>query len=475
MTAAAKLPTRIKIFHGLGSIAYGVKDNGFSTFLLLFYNQVVGLDARLVSLALTIAMIADAFADPLIGYFSDRTRTRWGRRLPWMYACAVPLGFAWMLLWVDPQGFGNATFFYLLVTAFFVRILVSAVEVPNAALIPELTSDYDERTAIMRFRYLFGWAGGLLLLFLAYDVFLVPTAEHPVGQLNPEGYWNYGLFGAVLMVAAVLLAAIGQHKHVAHYPKGRVAEKHKGGAFGEIYEALSYPAALILLGGAAFAYISQGITFSISNYLYIFVWKFSAEAFALYPWILMASVVASFFLVTPLVARFGKKSVVIFSGIAGMLFWISPFVVKLAGLWPQTGTNLSTALVFAFSFFSNCLSVMAMIAAQSMVADLVEASEMKTGKRSEGVFSAGWFFVQKCGVGVGILLSGLIVHGSGLPEKADPTKVSPLVVENMMMFYAVAVAILAIIGAIIFRSFPISRTDHEERLRILAGDGEKKD
>jgi glycoside/pentoside/hexuronide:cation symporter, GPH family len=468
MTVAAKLPTRIKIFHGLGSIAYGVKDNGFSTFLLLFYNQVIGLDARLVSLALTIAMIADAFADPLIGYFSDRTYTRWGRRLPWLYVCAIPLGLAWMLLWVNPQGMGDAVFFYLLVTAFFVRVLVSAVEVPNAALVPQLTGDYDERTAIMRFRYLFGWAGGLLLLFLAYDVFLVPSAEYPVGQLNPDGYWNYGLCGALLMVASVLLSAFGQHKRVAHYPKERDVAKHKGGAFGEIFEALSHPAAVILLLGAAFAYVSQGITFSLSNYLYIFVWKFSSGAFALYPLILMGSVIASFLLVTPLVARFGKKGVVIGGGLIGMCFWTTPFALKLAGMWPETGTTISTAMVFAFSFFSNSTSVMAMIAAQSMVADLVEASEVKTGKRSEGVFSAGWFFVQKCGVGLGILFSGLIVHWSGLPAKADPATVAPMVIDNMMMFYAAATVVLAIIGAFVFRRFPIGRADHDERLRQLA-------
>lgn len=468
MTVAEKLPTRIKIFHGLGSIAYGVKDNGFSTFLLLFYNQVIGLDARLVSLALTIAMIADAFADPLIGYYSDRTYTRWGRRLPWMYACAVPLGFAWMLLWINPQGMGDAVFFYLLITAFFVRVLVSAVEVPSAALVPELTADYDERTAVMRFRFLFGWAGGLLLLFLAYDVFLVPSAQYPVGQLNPDGYWNYGLCGALLMVGSVLLSALGQHKRLANYPKIRSVAKHKGGAFGEIYEALSHPAAVILLLGAAFAYVSQGITFSLSNYLYIFVWKFSSGAFALYPVILMSSVVASFLWVTPLVTSFGKKAVVIGGGVIGMCFWITPFALKLAGFWLDTGTHLSTGLVFAFSFFSNSTSVMAMIAAQSMVADLVEASEIKTGKRSEGVFSAGWFFVQKCGVGLGILFSGLIVHSSGLPAKADPATVAPAVIDNMIIAYASAVVFLAIIGAFVFRRFPISRADHDERLRQLA-------
>ncbi|MEQ1538071.1 MAG: MFS transporter, partial [Sphingorhabdus sp.] len=130
------------------------------------------------------------------------------------------------------------------------------------------------------------------------------------------------------------------------------------------------------------------------------------------------------------------------------------------------------AMVFAFSFFSNSTSVMAMIAAQSMVADLVEASEVKTGKRSEGVFSAGWFFVQKCGVGLGILFAGLIVHWSGLPAKADPATVAPIVIDNMMMFYAAATVALAIIGAFVFRRFPIGRADHDERLRQLAA-GEK--
>src|SRR3546814_18525559 len=81
------------MYHGLGSIAYGVKDNGFSTFLLLFYNQVLGMDAKLVSFALMLALVLDAFVDPVIGYLSDQTHTRWGRRLPWLYLAPIPLAF----------------------------------------------------------------------------------------------------------------------------------------------------------------------------------------------------------------------------------------------------------------------------------------------------------------------------------------------------------------------------------------------
>ena len=109
-----------------------------------------------------------------------------------------------------------------------------------------------------------------------------------------------------------------------------------------------------------------------------------------------------------------------------------------------------------------------MITAQSMVTDIVEASELDTGRRTEGVFSAGWFFVQKCGTGVGIFVAGLIVSLSGLPDKAQPGEVALPVIENLMIFYALMIFILSISGAWIFSRFPISRADHDARVAALA-------
>src|SRR5580658_4029915 len=85
------LTRRTKLFYGLGTVAFGVKDNGFNYLLLPFYNQVVGLSAPLVGLAILIAMTLDAIIDPMIGQFSDNLRTRWGRRHPFMYAAALPV------------------------------------------------------------------------------------------------------------------------------------------------------------------------------------------------------------------------------------------------------------------------------------------------------------------------------------------------------------------------------------------------
>ena len=91
-----------KIAYGFGSVAFGVKNNGFDYFFLIFYSQVMGVSAYLVSLALLIALVFDALSDPLIGYLSDNTRSRWGRRHPYMYAAAMPVALGYYFVWNPP-------------------------------------------------------------------------------------------------------------------------------------------------------------------------------------------------------------------------------------------------------------------------------------------------------------------------------------------------------------------------------------
>jgi GPH family glycoside/pentoside/hexuronide:cation symporter len=456
-----RLPLGLKLYHGLGSVAYGVKDNGFSTFLLLFYNQVLGMDAKLVSLALMLALVLDAFVDPVIGYLSDQTHTRWGRRLPWLYIAPIPLAFAWFALWT-PEAGATPSFWHLVGVAVIVRSLVSCCEVPSVALLPELTRDYDERTTLMRYRYLFGWAGGLLMLFLAYDLFLAKSL------LAVEGYYQYGLFGGLLMAATVLISAAGQHRWAARWPDRKPSALSPVTAFREIREALTHPAFLILLAAGAIAYTSQGVTFSISNYLYLFIWKFSPVAFKIYPWVLFASVVGTFLLIGPAQRRFGKRTTAIAGGMIGMIFWVTPFVLRHLHLWPVEGSTASTAGLFVFFFLANLFSVSVMISGGSMIADIVEASEVETGRRSEGTFFAGNFFMQKCATGLGIFATGLLVDLAGIPEKADPAKVPESVIDNFSFYYCVLVILAAILSSLIFRYYPINRQDHEARVAALA-------
>ncbi len=456
---AGRVPTRLALANGLGSVAYGVKDNGFATFLLLFYNQVLGMDARLVSLALLIALVFDGLIDPIVGHVSDRTRTAFGRRLPFLYLAPIPLGLAWALLW---SPIGTPSFWGLLLSAILVRALVAMCEVPSAALVAEISRDYDERTRLTRFRFLFSWGGGLLMLLLAYGVFL------PDAMLAREGYRNFGLFGAGLMIVCVLASAIGQHRAIAAWPPARpVSVKGMFASLGEIRESFSHPACLVVMAGIAGALTAQGITFALSNYLYLYVWKFTPTALQAFPFLLFASVLGASWLVGRAQARWGKAGTVMRMAPLGMLFWAGPLVLRWLGLWAPDGTTIAIVTMFAATFLSNTFTVTGTMTLWSMVADVVEASEEQTGRRSEGTLSAGAFLASKCAGGLGIFLTGLLLSFAGLEPNTPPAAVLPEVTYRLSLAYVVCIAVLAFLTAVVVRRFPIDRATHEARLARL--------
>ncbi len=454
------LPTRIKLFNGSGSVAFGIKDNGFSVFLLTYYNQVLGMEAWLVSLALVIALVVDAFIDPLLGNLSDRTYTAWGRRLPWLYAAPIPLAFVWYFMWAPPVD-GTPSFWTLLGLAISVRLLLSACEVPSTALVPELTKDYDERTTLFRYRFLFGWTGGLIMLFLAYQVFLREDL------LSREGFEAYGLFGGVVIALFVLISAAGQHSHVAGFPKDRPPPFSLTTAFHEIREAFSEKAFLIFAAGALAAYISQGMTFALSNYLYYFVWQLNEAQLAIYPLILFFSVVAVFVGLNSLHQRYGKARTGGITTLVSMTFWLIPYGLKYLGFWPELGTTTAAATLFVFIFLSNAAGVAAVISATSMVAEIVEAFEERSGRRAEGSFYAGNWLVQKSATGVGIMLAGAMLSISAFPIGSAPGTVPMTVIFTLIALYCSAIFVLGVTSAFWLNRFPIDRAEHEARVVAL--------
>lgn len=461
--AQGPLSLRLKMIHGAGSVAFGVKDNGFSFFLLIYYNQVLGMDAGLVSLALLIALLVDAAVDPFIGNLSDRTYTRWGRRLPWLYAAPLPLAVAWAVLWSAPPA-GPPSFFGLVGIAIVVRLLLSACEVPSISLVPELTQDYDERTTLFRYRALAAWIGGLLMMVLAYTVFM-PGEE---GLLQAEGYANFGLFGAGLMAVSVIGSAFGQHRQLAHLPPRKPPAFSMRLAFAEITEAFSEKAFLIFAAGALAAYISQGMIFSITNYLNLFVWRLTGPQLMLFPFVLFASVVLMFVMIAPLHRRLGKARAAAVSGVTGMVIGLSPYALLLAGLWPQVGSNTSTYLFYTMLLFANALGSTAVVSATSMIAEVVEEFEEKTGRRAEASFYSGNWLIQKCATGGGIFLTGQIIGFSGLPTNAAPGSVAPDIITNFVIAFGAAGVLLGLVSAWWLARFPISRAEHEARLGRLA-------
>ena len=123
------------MLYGLGSVAFGIKNNAFGWFLLFYYNIVLGLPGWMASLAIAIALIIDAVSDLLIGYASDHTRSKFGRRHPYMYAALLPVPLSFYLLW-NPPSFSEDInlFIYLLVMTIFVRTSTTLFEIPKSKL-----------------------------------------------------------------------------------------------------------------------------------------------------------------------------------------------------------------------------------------------------------------------------------------------------------------------------------------------------
>ena len=158
-----------RVAYGFGSVAYGVKDNGFNYFLLFFYSQVLGAPASLTGTVIFVALLFDAVSDPIVGQVSDRLHSRWGRRHPFMYASAIPVAVTFFLIWNPPADLsGQGLVAYLLVIAILLRLAVTIYEIPSTALVSEISEDYEERTALLSYRYFFQWCGGLAIGFIMY-------------------------------------------------------------------------------------------------------------------------------------------------------------------------------------------------------------------------------------------------------------------------------------------------------------------
>jgi len=463
----AKVPYRLKLAFGAGSVAYGIKDNGFAVFLLIFYNQVMGLPANLVGFAVMVALIIDAFVDPLIGHLSDRTDTRWGRRHPWLYASILPVGLSWFMLWHPPALGQTEMLVYLTVSAILVRTAIALNEVPSMAMLPEITQDYHERTDVIRYRFLFGWIGGLTLLFLAYAVFLAPTPEQPAGLLRREGYDAYAWAGVIMMTLAILTVSIGTHRALAKPPAKLPPRLPLAEELRAMRRTLRNPAFLTLMGAGVFAYANQGLNFATSTYMQTYVWEFPRWALAAWPVTLLAGVVMAF-VITPIVSRrMGKKkAAATMAGIAVTL-GLLPYVLRLAGLFPANGAPETIPLFLLIMTLATGCGVSPMILTGSMLADVVEDSELKTGHREEGLFFAGNLFMQKCVTGIGTFAAGSLISAVGFPANAVPGEVDPAVIERLMLSFTILTALFVTCAVLVFLRFPLGEDDHAERVAML--------
>lgn len=467
-TATPRLSFPVKLVYGFGSIAYGLKNQLIASLLLLYYNQLMGVPAHIVSLALSASMILDAFWDPAVGYFSDGLRSRWGRRHPLMYLSAIPFALSFVMLWHPPEGLSDwQMFFWLLTFVILSRATISLYEVPSSALAPELAPDYHERTTLLSYRYLFGTIGGAAAAIMAYGWFLRSTPEMPMGQLNKDGYSPYALTVAVITVLVIIISAAGTHHTIPtlHVPPKRRAKPAE--MFREMYATLSNRNFLVILTAGAFSGIVGGMVGGLHIYFSTYFWELPSSSLLV---IVLAPLISSpigAILAPKISRRIGKKPAAMLLPAIGVTISISPIVLRLIGVMPPNGSDLLLWILVVDRIFASAFSTGAAIMLTSMLADTVEESQVKTGRRSEALLLSADNTLQRLAQGLSVIIPGVMLTVVGFPENARPGAVDPQILTGLAYVYVPVVyaAVLATAGMLVF--YRIDRASHERNLAKL--------
>lgn len=459
---------KTQILYGAGAIAYGIKDNGFGYFLLMFYGTVVGLEPSLVGTAIFLALVFDAISDPIVGYWSDHTRSRWGRRHPFMYAAALPVAVSYWLLWNPPELSQTGLFLYLLCLAILIRTFITLYETPSSSLMPELSTDYNERTSIQAWRQFFGWSGGNAMTVFMFAVLLVPTAEQPVGTLNRSGYETYGLISSLVIFLAILLSAVGTHSRIPHLqpaPKNR--PQGLQAVFKDLFDTLAERSFLALFAASLLGAAASGLASAMSFILLTYFWGFSSHQIFLLTALVFISAAIGLWSAPVFVKRLGKKRAAISLGIMAFSVAPLPVLLRLAGFMPENGNPVLFPLIAAINTIDLGLIIACQAVLYSMVADLVEKNQIRTGKRSEGVFFAAITFIRKTNQGLGAFAAGLILSLIAFPQGAAPADVGESTLRSLGFWYAPTLLILWSGMLYAISRYQLTKADHESNLERL--------
>ena len=388
-----------------------------------------------------------------------------------MYASALPVAATYFLIWDPPAGWSqSALFFYLLGLAIFVRVSISLYEIPSTALGPELAKSYDDRSALFGWRLFFAWVIGSIMSVANFSLIFpaFATAAIPNGQFNRDAYELYGLIASVLIFIAILVSAAGTHNRI---PQLRTAQPRPAGRpraiFRQIFATIANRDFAALFVAAIFGAIATGISASLSFYFSAYFWGFSSQQIGLITMSVFASAAIGGGLAPTVTRRLGKQRGAMVIGILAGLALPLPIIARLLGLLPANGDPAIFWIVFIVTMVDVGLIICFQALTASMLADLVEQAEVRTGQRSEGIFFAANTFIRKAVQGLGVMAASLVLTLAEFPKGATPDQVGPDSLFRLGATYVPAIWLVWAGMILAVSRYRLSRADHEANLKTL--------
>ncbi|MCZ6890718.1 MAG: MFS transporter [Gammaproteobacteria bacterium] len=410
----------------------------FSTDVLLIAPAVMGL-------IFSISRVWDAISDPIVGYLSDRTASRLGRRRTWLLGSVIPIGVVFVMVFAPPEGLSSGSLvvwmgvaiigFYSVMTVFLI---------PHLSLGAELTDNYHERSRLFGMRHLFFTVGSILSL-VSMQLFI--NAESQGEAAVRETAFTLSITASMAMAALILWAVVKLRERPEF--QGRVSEN----PFKAYADVWRNPHARLLI---VVTFI-ENIGSAAIGVLTLYVAQYVVGAPQWAPAIILSYMIPSAFSVPmwiPLSRRFGKIRLWMFSMVlTGLSFggmFALPFIDELG---PRLGT------IFVLAFFAGLAAGCGGTIGPSVQGDVIDYDEWMTGERKEGSYFAAWNFVYKSAAGVMLLLTGFVLQVAGFvpnQEQSMDAKVA------MVALYGLFPLVCYVVGAWLFAHFKLDEQAYAE-------------
>jgi len=431
----ARLPVRKKLGFGIADIGGNLFFTAMGFWTLTYLTDTVYLAPALAGIAVMAAKIWDAVTDPIVGYLSDNTRSRFGRRRPYLLFGALPFALSLRLFFTKPSFTGQtALFWWALLMLCFVNTAMTLVNIPYGALTPELTSDYNEQTSLNAYRFICAGIGTMIGAVIVM----------PIVTLFPEKRAGFSAAGAVIggIILVTTLITFFSVKEPALPPKKTAAQS---GSFFSAYRTVFHNRAYVVLLTVFVLHITalnflQGIVVYYLKYIY------HAEAFS--------STVMGLLLITALVSI--------------------PIAAKCSNIWGKhvayrIGLGILCVATMAIFFVGHvigliglslsfvCAGVGVGFAFATPWAMLPDAIMWRQNtEHNEGCYYGVWTFAGKLGQAGSTGISGLILSASGY--QADVVQSSKTLFAIRLIAGPIAAA-TCLLGFILIRFYPIGKKD----------------
>jgi Na+/melibiose symporter-like transporter len=465
-----KLPVSTKLYYGFGSMAFGIKDNAFAYFLLFVYVQVFGLSPDLAGLAILLMLVFDAISDPLVGYFSDNTKTKWGRRHPYIYLSALPVCISFFVLWIPPLDLTQFQLFsYLLLVGIFIRTSITFYEIPSMAPGPELSKDYIERSSLLAYRYWFGWWGGLavwcsLWIFVVYSSYTGTTDA----RYLPSTWQSYGLACGVVMFIAIMVTALGTHRHIDDLFTPEPNKLSIRNTLSQLWETLTVSRDyLVLFLAGIITAVASGISTNLTLFYYSFFWEFTPLNILTIGLALFLTPFVGILISPYLAGKYGKRNTIIFMFLIAFVAENFAIFMKIFNLMPSNDTPYVLFIVLACHWIGVAAQIISYTTLGSMVFDTVEEVEKITGRRMEGTLLAARSFAAKCMSGAGAFLAGIVLSLSSWPSGAVAGEVDNSTIISVGIYALSISTCLWLLALFIFSKVKMTKASHEGNLDNL--------